>query len=57
MTGRARPAAYIGAGRGDEEDLARQREAVADGSRQRGWPPPVISPRTTPTCPPGAHPS
>ncbi len=35
MTARARPAAYIRAGRGDKEDLARQREAVADGSRQR----------------------
>src|SRR6185437_1533872 len=28
--------------RGDQDELARQREAVADGSRQRGWPPPVI---------------
>jgi|SRR6185437_4633495 len=42
MTGRARPAAYIRARRGDQDELARQREAVADGSRQRGWPPPVI---------------
>lgn len=42
MIGRARPAAYIRAASGDEDDLARQREAVADGSRQRGWPPPAI---------------
>ena len=42
MTGRARPAAYIRAASSDEDGLARQREAVADGSRQRDWPPPVI---------------
>ena len=42
MTGRARPAAYIRAASGDEDGLARQREAVADGSRQRGWPPPAV---------------
>ena len=42
MARRARPAAYIRARRGGERGLARQRQAVADGSRQRGWPPPVI---------------
>ena len=36
------PAAYIRAVRGDDEDLARQRAAVAAGSRQRGWPPPAV---------------
>ncbi len=36
---RARPAAYI-RGACDQADLDRQREAVAEGARQRGWPPP-----------------
>jgi hypothetical protein len=39
---RARPAAYIRATRGDDGDLARQRAAIADGARQRGWPPPTV---------------
>lgn len=38
---RARPAAYIRATRGDA-DLSRQRAAVANGARQRGWPPPSV---------------
>jgi hypothetical protein len=42
MTARTRPAAYIRVVPGDAPGLARQREAVAEGSRQRGWPPPVI---------------
>ena len=42
MTGRARPAAYIRAGCGDQDALTRQRDAVADGSRQRGWPLPAV---------------
>jgi hypothetical protein len=40
MLDRGRPAAYIRAAR-DEVGLDRQREAVADGARQRGWPPPT----------------
>jgi hypothetical protein len=43
---RERPAAYIRAVRGGDSggdgDLARQHEAVADGARQRGWPPPTV---------------
>jgi hypothetical protein len=39
---RDRPAAYIHAARGDRHPLSWQRQAVADCSRQRGWPPPVI---------------
>jgi hypothetical protein len=42
MTSRARPAAYIRAARQDRDGLDRQREAVAEGSRQRGWPSPAI---------------
>jgi len=41
MQDRSRPAAYIRAGRGDA-DLARHREAVAEGARQRGWPRPTL---------------
>jgi hypothetical protein len=41
MVDRGRPAAYIRAAR-DEADLGRQREAVAGGARQRGWPPPTV---------------
>ncbi len=36
------PAGYIRAVRGDDEDLAWQREAIAAGARQRGWPPPAV---------------
>ena len=39
---RVHPAAYIRAARGGDPDLARQHEAVADGARQRGWPPPTV---------------
>jgi hypothetical protein len=39
---RVRPAAYIRAAPGDDADLARQHEAVAEGARQRGWPPPAV---------------
>jgi Resolvase, N terminal domain len=39
---RARPAAYIRSAFGDDADLARHHEAVAEGARQRGWPPPVV---------------
>jgi hypothetical protein len=41
MPDRARPAAYIRAAR-DAADLAHQRQAVADGAAQRGWPTPSI---------------
>lgn len=41
MPDRARPAAYIRAAR-DAADLAHQRQAVADGAAQRGWPAPCI---------------
>jgi hypothetical protein len=41
MQDRSRPAAYIRAGRGNA-DLARHREAVAEGARQRGWPRPTL---------------
>jgi hypothetical protein len=41
MPDRARPAAYIRAAR-DAADLAHQRQAVADGAAQRGWPTPCI---------------
>ncbi|HEY2691938.1 MAG TPA: recombinase family protein [Streptosporangiaceae bacterium] len=41
MQDRSRPAAYIRASRGDA-DLARHREAVAEGTRQRGWPRPTL---------------
>ena len=41
MQDRSRPAAYIRAGRG-HADLARNREAVAEGARQRGWPRPTL---------------
>ena len=41
-TDRARPAAYIRAARGRDADLARHRQAAAEGARQRGWPPPAI---------------
>ncbi len=41
MLDRVRPAAYVRAGRGDAA-LAWQREAVAEGARQRGWPPPTV---------------
>jgi hypothetical protein len=41
MPDRVRPAAYIRAAR-DEADLDRQREAVAEGARQRGWPAPAV---------------
>jgi hypothetical protein len=37
---RTRPAAYIRAAPGHDTDLARHR--AAEGTRQRGWPPPVI---------------
>jgi hypothetical protein len=39
---RARPAAYIRAARGHDADLARYRDAVTEGARQRGWPPPTV---------------
>jgi hypothetical protein len=39
---RTRPAAYIRAPLGDDAELARHREAVMDGARQRGWPPPTV---------------
>lgn len=38
---RVRPAGYIRAPRGGG-DLGRQREAIADGARQRGWPTPTV---------------
>jgi Resolvase, N terminal domain len=38
---RTRPAAYIRAAPGDA-DLARHHDAVAEGARQRGWPPPAV---------------
>jgi hypothetical protein len=41
MQDRSRPAAYIRAGR-DDADVAWQREAVAEGASQRGWPPPTV---------------
>jgi hypothetical protein len=41
MLDRARPAAYIRAYQG-EADLDRQREAIAEGARQRGWPPATV---------------
>jgi hypothetical protein len=37
---RERPAAYIRCAFGDDTDLASHFEAVAEGARQRGWPPP-----------------
>ena len=42
MMARRCPAAYIHAVHGDAGGLARQREAVAQGGRQRGWSPPMI---------------
>lgn len=39
---RARPAAYIRAARGHDADLARHQNAVTQGARQRGWPPPTV---------------
>jgi len=39
---RAHPAAYIRAPLGDDAELIRHREAVAEGARQRGWPPPTV---------------
>ena len=42
MADRTCPAACIRAVRGDDEGLARHREAVEAGSRQRGWPPPAV---------------
>ena len=42
MAERACPAAYIRGGQNGDAALARQRDAVAEGSRQRGWPPPVV---------------
>jgi hypothetical protein len=39
---RTRPAAYIRSAFGDGADLARHHAAVAEGARQRGWPPPVV---------------
>jgi hypothetical protein len=41
-TDRARPAAYIRAAPGRGADLAIHRDAVAEGARQRGWPPPAV---------------
>ncbi len=42
MAERACPAAYIRGAQSDDAGLARQRDAVAEGSRQRGWPPAVV---------------
>jgi hypothetical protein len=42
MAEHACPAAYIRGGQDDQVALARLRDAVAEGSRQRGWPPPVV---------------
>jgi Resolvase, N terminal domain len=39
---RTRPAAYVRATPGHDTDLARHRAAATEGTRQRGWPPPVI---------------
>jgi hypothetical protein len=39
ITDRTHPAAYIRAARGH---LDRYRQAIAEGARQRGWPPPLI---------------
>jgi hypothetical protein len=40
-TDRVRPAAYIRAAPG-RDDLAWLRTAIAEGARQRGWPPPTV---------------
>ena len=37
---RERPAAYIRSAFSDDTDLASHFDAVAEGARQRGWPPP-----------------
>jgi hypothetical protein len=42
MADRSCPAAYIRGRRDDQAALDRQRDAVLEGSRQRGWPPPVV---------------
>jgi len=42
MTSRTRPAAYIRAAGDDHDALAWQRQAVGEGSRERGWPPPKV---------------
>lgn len=41
-TDRSRPAAYVRATSGHGADMARHRDAVAEGARQRGWPAPTV---------------